>query len=168
MFVRAGAIVSLAPAMQFTGERPWDPLTLEIWPLKKGTSSSSVYEDDGASNDYLRGRFRTTSISVSSAPRQHKVTVKIAPAVGSFAGNLTKRAYVLRIRRPAGFPPDHHPYAALVNGRPIPIVTLAKAKSGMPFQGAGPAPDADLTEIRLPARSVSSPQAVEIMYKKKR
>src|SRR5208337_1689164 len=50
VYLRAGAIVPMQPAMLYTGEKPIDPLIVNVWPLAPGTSSSySVYEDFGVS-----------------------------------------------------------------------------------------------------------------------
>ena len=49
MFVRAGAIIPLAPAMNYTGEKRWDPLTLVIYPDEKDSAASTLYADDGLS-----------------------------------------------------------------------------------------------------------------------
>jgi len=50
VFVRSGAIIPKAPLMQHTGEKPWDPLTLEIYP--DGNNSFRVYQDDGETTDF--------------------------------------------------------------------------------------------------------------------
>jgi alpha-glucosidase len=56
--VRAGAIIPLAPEMLNTAEKPWDPLTLEIYP--QGKSSFTLYRDDGQSFGYRRGEHTLT------------------------------------------------------------------------------------------------------------
>lgn len=65
LFVRAGAIIPMGPEMNYVGEKPVDPLTLEIYPDEKGRASASWYEDDGVSPDYKKGVFRRTSVDVS-------------------------------------------------------------------------------------------------------
>jgi alpha-glucosidase (family GH31 glycosyl hydrolase) len=47
MFVRAGAIIPLAPEMNYVGEKPWDLLTFNIYPDEKGLAATTLYEDDG-------------------------------------------------------------------------------------------------------------------------
>src|SRR5262249_24544594 len=32
LFVKSGAIIPMAPAMTYTGEKPWDPITLDVYP----------------------------------------------------------------------------------------------------------------------------------------
>jgi len=59
--IRAGAIIPLAPDMRNTSEKPWDPLTLEIYPY--GKSGFTLYHDDGRSFDYQKGAYTTTLFS---------------------------------------------------------------------------------------------------------
>ena len=41
----------------YTGEKPVDPLIVNVWPLGGASSSYSVYEDSGVSVEYQRGVF---------------------------------------------------------------------------------------------------------------
>jgi len=63
LFVRAGAMIPTAPARNYVGERPDDPLTFNIYPDDKGLANGVLYEDDGVSPAYKRGVFRRTSVS---------------------------------------------------------------------------------------------------------
>jgi alpha-glucosidase len=56
--VREGAILPMAPDMRNTSEKPWDPLTLEVYPA--GKSEFTMYHDDGKSFAYEGGDFTTT------------------------------------------------------------------------------------------------------------
>jgi hypothetical protein len=71
--VRAGAIIPMAPDMQYTGQKPWDPITLEIFP--HGSSSFEMYLDDGNSFDYLQGKYTVTTIQCEETASA--VTLKI-------------------------------------------------------------------------------------------
>jgi alpha-glucosidase len=59
LFVREGAIIPLAPVMNYTSEKPWSPLTVQFYASDK-KSCFSLYEDDGRSFDYLNGSFLKT------------------------------------------------------------------------------------------------------------
>ncbi|HXT00580.1 MAG TPA: TIM-barrel domain-containing protein [Elusimicrobiota bacterium] len=87
--VRAGAIIPMAPDMKNTGEKPWDPLTVEIYP--SGSSSFTLYRDDGASFDYLKGRATVTKIDSDETPSA--VRVRIAESNKLFAA----KEYVLHL-----------------------------------------------------------------------
>lgn len=52
LYVRGGAILPVGPEMIHTGEKPFSPLTLEIYP---GDCEFTLYEDDGHSLAYQQG-----------------------------------------------------------------------------------------------------------------
>jgi alpha-glucosidase len=55
LFARAGSIVPIGPVMQWSDERPMDPLTLEVFLDEDGRAHGSLYEDDGRTHGYERG-----------------------------------------------------------------------------------------------------------------
>jgi hypothetical protein len=82
--VRAGAIIPLAPEMRHTGEKPWDPLTLAVWP--SGKSSFSLYRDDGYSFAHQKGEHTLTLIESDENGAALRLTItesnkKFTPAV---------------------------------------------------------------------------------------
>jgi hypothetical protein len=40
LYIRSGSIFALAPEMQFTGERPWSPITLDVYPNTAETNQT--------------------------------------------------------------------------------------------------------------------------------
>ncbi len=54
VYVRGGAILPLGPEMSHSGEKPCDPLTLELYP---GDGEFTLYEDDGHSLAYRQGAY---------------------------------------------------------------------------------------------------------------
>ncbi len=78
MFVRAGAIIPTAPEMNYIGEKPWDPITFNIYPDDRGSASTTLYEDDGVSNAYRQGAFRRTTVNARRVGAGYVVT-KSAP-----------------------------------------------------------------------------------------
>ncbi|MGH9598295.1 MAG: DUF5110 domain-containing protein, partial [Terracidiphilus sp.] len=113
VYLRAGAIVPMQPAMLYTGQKPVDPLIVNVWPLVPGASSSySVYADSGVSVLYQRGVFTRTPIRATEDG--DTLRVEIGPVEGSFPGMLKARAYELRL--PADWPPE----LVTVNGKPVP------------------------------------------------
>jgi alpha-glucosidase len=87
--VRAGAIIPMAPLMQNTGAKPWDPITLEVYP--SGTSTFTMYRDDGRTFAYRQGSYTVTRIDCNEEPT--KVTLAIDESNKLFA----PRAYVVRL-----------------------------------------------------------------------
>ena len=127
VYLKAGAIVPMQPAMRYTGEKPVDPLILNIWPLKPGTSSAySVYEDSGNGVDYQRGAF--TDLPVRATQRGDELQIEIGPIQGSFPGMLTSRAYEIRL------PGDWPPSSILVNGIAVRQAS-APAEHGWSYEG---------------------------------
>ena len=56
VYVRAGSILALGPELQYTTEKPADPIELRIYGGADG--QFSLYEDDGESYDYETRRAR--------------------------------------------------------------------------------------------------------------
>jgi alpha-glucosidase len=113
VYVRAGAIVPMQPPMLYTGEKPVDPLIVNVWPLEPGASSNySVYEDSGVSVEYQRGVFARTPLKAEQSG--DKLRVEIGPVEGGYPGMMKARAYELRL--PADWPPER----VTVNGKPVP------------------------------------------------
>ena len=65
IFVRAGTCLPLGPVLQHVEERPVHELTLEIYP---GNGSSGLYEDDGKSQAYRSGSFRSHTFEMQAGP----------------------------------------------------------------------------------------------------
>jgi alpha-glucosidase len=80
LYVRAGAVIPMAPVMQYTDERPIDQLTLRIW---SGTGEWTLYEDDGRTFEYKNGAWATTTYHVSTNRQQ--TIVEIAAREGQFS-----------------------------------------------------------------------------------
>jgi alpha-glucosidase/alpha-D-xyloside xylohydrolase len=68
IYVRAGAIIPVDPVRQYTGEAVKDPTTLKIYTGADG--QYTLYEDDGISQDYLKGRGSWTRITWNDRTRQ--------------------------------------------------------------------------------------------------
>ena len=66
LFVRAGTILPTAPDMMFTSEKPWDPITLDVWP--EGDSTGSLYQDDDNTTAFTKGEFTTTKFHCVEQP----------------------------------------------------------------------------------------------------
>lgn len=73
LYVRAGAIIPMAPVMQYADECPLDQLTLRIWP---GTGEWTLYEDDGHSFEYRTGAWATTTYRVRADGQQAIVEIQ--------------------------------------------------------------------------------------------
>jgi alpha-glucosidase len=63
LFVRAGAMIPTTVPRNYVGEKPGDPIIVNVYPDDKGLASGSLYEDDGNSPAYKGGMFRRTRMS---------------------------------------------------------------------------------------------------------
>jgi alpha-glucosidase len=94
MFVRGGAIIPTAPEMNYTGEKPQDPITFNIYPDDQGSASATLYEDDGISTSYKQAGFRRTTLSVRRVGLGYVVTIS-APQ-GSYNPGSRKFSFVVK------------------------------------------------------------------------
>ena len=100
MFVRAGSIVPLGPALQYVAKKPSDPLTLYIY--SGADADFTLYQDDGLTFGYEKGAF--AEIPMHWNDRTHVLTV------GSRKGGYP------------GMPVEHHLQIVLVApGHPSPV-----------------------------------------------
>jgi alpha-glucosidase len=147
VYVKAGTIVPMQPAMMHTGEKPVDPLIVNVWPLAAGASSSySVYEDSGASVEYQHGVFARTPIKATE--NGDTLRVEIGPVERSYPGMPKARGYELRL------PDDWPPAAVIVNGK---AVAFAK-----PNEPGGWTYDGNTLTTKIPVASTSTSAKVVI------
>lgn len=59
VFVKAGAIIPMGPDVDYADEKPLNPLTLDIYPA--GSTSYTLYEDDGVTRRYITDNAYTTT-----------------------------------------------------------------------------------------------------------
>jgi hypothetical protein len=152
--------------MQSTSQLPWNPLTLDLYPLTGRIARATLYEDDTQSVGYQRGEFRKTPLALSADDRSKTLLVMIGAASGDFPGALKQRSWRLRIRRAANWPENLAPQKLAVNGKPLPLPfrRLARHRDAMPFGDPSGAPDGEVFEVELPAVSSQSEQRVEIAF----
>ncbi|MFF5703518.1 TIM-barrel domain-containing protein [Streptomyces sp. NPDC012794] len=113
LFVKGGAIVPMWPQMNYTGEKPVDTLTYDIHP--RGTSSFSLYEDDGRTRAHQSGAFARQRVDVSApAAGPGTVTVSVGAPTGGYAGQRAARGYELTLHVASA------PTALTVDGAALP------------------------------------------------
>jgi len=163
IFVKRGTLLALAPDMQHTGERAWDPVTLDIYPLPGEASSTVLYEDDGVSNGYKNAAYRKTSLAATVDNQARTITVHIGAADGSYAGALNSRRWKIRVRTPSEWG-NTTPTGVTVDGVSTAWNVLSQNSASMPFQVTGGAADATLAEISVSNKSVATLRSVVISY----
>lgn len=101
LHVRAGSIIPLGPDLQYSTEKPADPITLVIYAGADG--AFELYEDDGLTNAYETGACSRIGIRWNDAAQ----TLDIGGRQGSFDGMLRERTFrVVRVSlaSPVGYP----------------------------------------------------------------
>jgi alpha-glucosidase (family GH31 glycosyl hydrolase) len=174
LWIRQGAVLPLAPEMDYIGQKPWDPITLDIYPAGPGeTTGTTLYEDDMISTAYKSGQFRTTPISAYVTQGAEKtVHVDIGSAAGDFAGALKTRSWKIRIHVPASWPKNLMGAEKSVNGLRVmdelAFPPTARSEKAMPFGDVSGAPDGDIFELTLPPTPVTQKQSIEISFEPKK
>lgn len=91
MFVRAGSIIPIGPAMQYVGQKPWDNLEIRVYPGADATFT--LYEDEGDSYDYEKGIFSTIEFHWNEKKHQLIITDR----KGQYPGMLQKRKFNIQL-----------------------------------------------------------------------
>ncbi|HVF17081.1 MAG TPA: TIM-barrel domain-containing protein, partial [Steroidobacteraceae bacterium] len=90
LFVKAGSIVPVGPAVQYTGEKPDAPITLYVY---TGTNGQfELYEDDGLTYGYERNAFSRISMQYDDASGE----LLIGARNGSYEGMPKTRTLNVR------------------------------------------------------------------------
>jgi alpha-glucosidase (family GH31 glycosyl hydrolase) len=73
IFVRGGAIIPMRDVVQYSDQKPLDPLILSVYP--SGTSRVEYYEDDGVSLNYTKGEFLLVNYTCSKTDKAIKFEI---------------------------------------------------------------------------------------------
>lgn len=87
LFVRAGSIIPLGPQEEYSTQKPADPIELRVYPGANG--SFTLYEDEGDTYNYEKGKYAIVPIQWNDATR----TLTIGERKGSFPGMLENRTF---------------------------------------------------------------------------
>lgn len=87
LFIRAGSIVPMGPLLQYSDEKPADPIELRIYPGANG--NFTLYEDEGDSYRYEQGDYATIPFLWDDATR----TLTVGTRKGEFRGILKERTF---------------------------------------------------------------------------
>jgi alpha-glucosidase len=101
VYVRAGSVIPLGPAMQYTGQKPVDPLSVHVYGFApvdlagaRRISAFSLYEDDGLSIAYRGGEFQRTDLRFSQNEEMVRFDVSPESGDGDFQ-SVARRGYRL-------------------------------------------------------------------------
>jgi alpha-D-xyloside xylohydrolase len=100
LYVRAGSILPLGPELQYTSEKPPDPITLMMYAGADG--QFALYEDDGTTYAYERGQ----AVRIPLSWNDNRRTLTIGARSGTFPGTLAERTFEIILvskASPVGF-----------------------------------------------------------------
>jgi Glycosyl hydrolases family 31/Domain of unknown function (DUF5110) len=150
VYVRAGALVPEAPPMQYSNQKPLDPLIVSVFPFADGQSATyTLCEDAGDSRAYQRGADARTEIRATG--KGNELTLEIAATKGKYEGMPVARGYEIRL------PADWPPASVMVNGSMV-AYAPAKGAAGWRFEG-----NTLTTVISLPSSPVNQVVTVRIL-----
>ena len=90
LFVRAGSIIPIGPDVQYTNEKKWDNLIINVYPGANGTFT--LYEDEGDNYNYESGAYTEIQMKWNDTKR----ILTIDARKGEYNGMLTKRNFTIR------------------------------------------------------------------------
>ncbi len=87
VYVKAGSVLPVGPAVQYAEEKKWDNLQLNIYPGSNG--QFVLYEDENDNYNYEKGMFATITFTWNDKKR----TLTIGNRNGSYPGMLDNRKF---------------------------------------------------------------------------
>jgi alpha-glucosidase (family GH31 glycosyl hydrolase) len=126
VFAKAGAIIPLAPRTGWGGVG--NPSELDIYVFPDADNEFALYEDDGETTDYLRGKFALTRFTLENGQ------FTIHPAEGELSVIPVSRIYRIHIRGvpedvTASIPGEHHPGTRTLSLEPVTLTPEKEFKA---------------------------------------
>jgi alpha-D-xyloside xylohydrolase len=87
LYIRAGSILPAGPALEYTGQRPADTITLYVYTGESG--SFTLYEDQGSNYHYEQGQYATIPLTYDEPTH----TLTVGERKGHFPGMLSDRVF---------------------------------------------------------------------------
>lgn len=87
LFVKAGSIIPMGPVVQYSSEKPADPIELRVYPGADATFT--LYEDENDNFNYRNGQYQKITFRYNDSEK----TLTISKPDGTFPGNLVRRTF---------------------------------------------------------------------------
>jgi len=87
LFVKAGSILTFGPEIEYTSQKPADPITIVVY--TGADASFKLYEDEGVNYNYEKGKYSVIPISWNEQEKQ----LIIGKIEGGFDGMLNNRTF---------------------------------------------------------------------------
>lgn len=141
VFVKGGWPLPMQPYTERMASAPLTTLVIRCYPGNEGSNNTySLYEDDGLTTEYIEGEYATTNMTYKK--ENGSVIVSIHPTVGSYKGQLQKRAYRIEL------PEISIKSKVKVNGRTV-----------------KPIADSNINGIIIPVNAIDIRKVIEIIVK---
>ncbi|MCF7818731.1 MAG: DUF5110 domain-containing protein [Kiritimatiellales bacterium] len=163
IYVREGGMLFTTPVRMSSGTPVWDKLTVDAFVPEAGSTVREIYEDDGASNGYLKEKFSRTRVALST--EKGKTILRVERAEGDFLPKDFKRDWTLRLHIPFGMAATQFS----VNGKTVKTgVTVLKPAETRVFPVSGAAPgmkSGDVVEFSVSGYPAAKPMMISINLK---
>ncbi len=87
LYIKSGSILPIGPFLQYSTEKPADPIELRIYPGDNGTFT--LYEDENDNYNYEKGIYATIDFQWNDK----KKVLTIGERKGEFPGMLKERTF---------------------------------------------------------------------------
>ena len=87
LFIRPGSIIPMGPFLQYSNEKPADPIELRIY--RGADGAFTLYEDEGDNYNYEKREYATIPITWNEAKR----TLEIGKRTGEFPGMMKQHTF---------------------------------------------------------------------------
>lgn len=166
IYVREGGIVLTAPLRMSSGTPVWEKLTVDAFVSESGETVREIYEDDGLSNGYLKGKICRTGVALST--EKGKTTLTVEPSSGEFLPEDFKRDWTLRLHIPVGKAATK----CSVNGKKSDGIKVLKpsGQRAFPFAGPGASPgmkSGDVVEFLISGYPANKPLMIGLVLEEK-
>jgi alpha-glucosidase (family GH31 glycosyl hydrolase) len=94
VFVKSGSIIVTQPDMDYSDQKSLDHILINVF--GKSSGSFELYEDDGLTLDYNKGKYAKTAFSYKIG-KSGKSIIEIGPTKGIYNRQIEKRSYTLHI-----------------------------------------------------------------------
>jgi alpha-D-xyloside xylohydrolase len=111
LYVRAGSVVPMGPEIEWSTEKPADPLEIRVY--RGADGNFTLYEDQNDTYNYEKGVYATIPFHWDDASR----TLTIRDRKGKFPGMLANRTFrivFVREKHGAGIEPEQNPDRVVV------------------------------------------------------
>ena len=141
LYFRGGTPVVMRPFVQRPGTAPLNEVVVRCYPGLEGKRGTALlYEDDGMTEAYLKGKTAKTRFTYSRVG--DRITMRIDPAEGTFAGQVDERAYTIEL------PSTRPAVELLIDNQPAKGIFM---------------PGESLNIVKVPARSIRQGCTVRVV-----